>query len=113
MMDLQEKYSKIITDFLESHPAISANKIEQDLALPQSTLYKAKNGREIAIKHIYPLLCYLADYGLTIDGYTLTLDKDTDSLFARKWISNEGQDRQGNYKVKEARWMACSYADLF
>lgn len=107
-------YSDQIISFLESHPAISVNRVEKDLKIPRSTLVlnRAKE-RGIPKKHIFPLICYLADYGLKINGYTLTYDKAIDSIFGRKFVSVEDfNEEENSYTVKEYRMLATSYFDL-
>lgn len=112
---MQKKYSNIITDFLSTHPAISMNRVEEDLGVPQSTLFKAKGDRLIPTKHIYPLLCYLAGYGLKIDGYDLSYDPADDTLTGRRWVDNVDtieEDGGFVYVVKEYRLLAAGYFDL-
>lgn len=117
-MNIQEKYSNVITEFLRTHPAISSNRIEEELNLPQSTIGQALNGgRLIPVKHIFPLLCYLARYGLELDGYQLNYDPADGLLTGRKWVENkEVIEVEGGssfeYIVKEYRFLASDYFDL-
>lgn len=84
--DIQKLYTDHILSFLESHSLISVNLLEQELALPQSTIGKAKSGdRLIPEKHIFDMLCFLSDYGIKdIHGHTLVHDKPTNTLFGYK-----------------------------
>lgn len=116
---MQEKYTKIILDFLNSHSLISVKGIEETLNIPQSTIGQATNGRLIPEKHIYPLICFLADYGLKIDGYDLIYDAVDDTLTGRKWIENletieieENGASQFEYIIKEDRILITDYFDL-
>lgn len=111
MENTQQKYSDIITEFLKSHPLISLNALEKALEIPQSTLHKAINAaRLIPSKHIFPLLCELALYGLEIDGFRLTVD-ESNNIFARKDV--ETVDSADDYYLsKQYRWFAGSYSDL-
>lgn len=113
---MQEKYSNIIIDFLKSHPRISVLGLEKELKLPSGTLQHPKAGlRKIPEKHIYPIVCHLADYGLKIDGYTLTHDSSDDTLTGRKWLEDVKTielHRTFIYVVKECRMFAGGYFDL-
>lgn len=108
---MQKKYSDIILNFFAEHPAIAVNKVERFLNLPSSTLRRAKD-RGIPAKHIFSILFYLADYGLKIDGYTVTADPSDGGLFFRKWLENVESSKDGVYTVKEARYHAFCFADL-
>lgn len=113
---MQEKYSNLICDYLRSRPAIAATTIEKKLGLPDSTIRQALAGAQlIPEKHIFPIVCYLSGYGLTIDGYTLSYDPADDTLSGRKWVENVGTEEDGDgfvYIVKEYRFFASSYSDL-
>ncbi|HRQ17686.1 MAG TPA: hypothetical protein PL085_11460 [Agriterribacter sp.] len=95
---------------------ISARAIETELKLPDSTIRKALTGaREIPAKHIFPIICLLAGYGLKIDGYTLTFDQADGPLTGRKWVENIKTKKEGTgfvYIVKEYRFFASSFFDL-
>lgn len=116
----QEKYTKIITDFLRSHPVISVLGVEKELNLPSSTIRSPMAGlREIPTKHIFPIIGFLANYGLQIEGYNLKYDPEDGTLSARKWVENmeviEVESETGShfeYIVKEYRWIASDYFDL-
>ena len=111
MENNQQKYTNVITEFLKSHPLISLNALEKTLDIPQSTLHKAVNSaRLIPSKHIFPLLCELAGYGLEIDGFRLSVD-ESNNIFARKDV--ETVDSTDDYYLsKQYRWFAGSYLDL-
>lgn len=107
----QEKYSLIICEFLNERDLISVNALEKKLALPQSTFGQALSGKRlIPEKHIWNIICELANYGLKIDGYSLEYDSDGGSLFFRKTVSVK--TRKKDYLVTELRWIAGSYFDL-
>lgn len=114
---MQEKYSKIITDFLLNRPAISVNYLEKELNLPQSTIGQALNGnRLIPEKHIFPILCFLVSYGLQVDGYNLSFDSESCTISGRKWAENIDTIEEGSgfaYIVKEYRILFSDYSDLF
>jgi hypothetical protein len=112
---MQEKYSNIITDFLKSHSLISVKALEEALKIPQSTIWKAVQGeRLIPEKHIFPLICFLADYGLRIDGHTLEYDHSDGTIIGRKAIEVETQEDGDGfiYLVKEYRFIVSDYFDL-
>lgn len=114
--NMQKKYSEIITAFLKSHPLISVKGLEEALNIPQSTIGQMKTGRLIPEKHIFGLICHLANYGMEIDGYTLSYDPADGVLTGRKWAENiETIEENGafTYIVKECRMLADSYFDLF
>jgi hypothetical protein len=112
----QEKYSNIITDFLKSHSLISVKALEEALKIPQSTIWKAVQGeRLIPEKHIFPLICFLANYGLKIDGYDLSYDDSDGILFGRQSIETVDDEEIDNtfvYTNKEYRFLAVDYFDL-
>ena len=113
---MQKKYSDIIVEFLKSHPLISSKALEEALSIPQSTIGQALSGaRLIPEKHIYYIICHLANYGLQIDGYTLTYDPSDNVLTGRKWVENMKTVKDGGgfaYVVKEYRMLAADYTDL-
>lgn len=113
---MQKKYSDIIIKFLKSHPLISAKGLEEVLEMPQSTIGQALSGvRLIPVKHIYNIVCYLAAYGLEIDGYLLTYNQEDNTITGRKWVKNMKNIKEGAgfaYVVKEYRILATDYFDL-
>lgn len=115
----QKKYSRIISDFLGTNDLISVHALEKSLNIPLSTISHTKTGRAINEKHIYPLLCELSKYGLTIDGYRMELDEDTYILLASRTEkvieTREERDSESGsfvYIVEEYRWAASDYSDL-
>ena len=54
---------KKIIDFLKSHELISVHALEKKCGLPQSTIYKAKNGRTLPEKYHESLIKELKRYG--------------------------------------------------
>lgn len=113
---LQEKYSNIITEFLRTHPLLSINAIEIELNLPQSTIAQSIKGpRFLPVKHIYSLICLLAQYGLKIDGYTISYDPSDDTISGRKFVENIKtieEDGSFTYVIKEYRFIAADFHDL-
>jgi predicted transcriptional regulator len=113
---MQEKYSNIITEFLKSRYLISVNALEHALNIPQSTIGKALQGeRLIPEKHIFPIICFLAEYGLKIDGYDLSYDESNGTLFGRTWVETVSTEEEGDgfvYLIKEYRFTAGNYFDL-
>lgn len=57
------KSDKII-NFLKAHELISINALEKKCGLPQSTIYKAQNGRTLPEKYHESLIKELKRYGL-------------------------------------------------
>lgn len=115
-LTMQEKYSNIIVEFLKAHPLIPTQSLEQALGIPDTTISKAVHGdRLIPTKHIFPILCFLAEYGIEIDGYALSYDDQIDSLFGRKFIENVKtieKDGVFTYIVKESRTIFTDFFDL-
>lgn len=113
---MQERYSTIITDFLKSHPLIGLRPLENILHIPTGTIRQAASGdRQIPEKHIYPIICHLADYGLKIDDHSLTYDPADGMLSGRRWLENvidEEVNGSFRYIIKESRWFATNYFDL-
>lgn len=114
-MTTQQKYSDAICEFLTSHHLIAVATLEQLLSLPASTIAQALNGsRSIPQKHIFPILCELARYGIEVEGYRLVYDEATDTIIAA--FADEVETKEEGdgfvYFVKEYRWIACSYTDL-
>lgn len=115
-MSKQVDYTKHICEFLLNHILISVNGLEQLLQLPATTISQAMNGsRSIPEKHIFKIVCELANYGFEIDGYILRYDASDNSLSGRKWVKNIKTVKEGDgfaYIVKEYRWIAGDYSDL-
>lgn len=113
---MQKKYNDIIINFLKDHPLISERALEKIVGAPQSTIGAAKNGsREIPVKHIFNLLCELSKYGLKIEGYSLEIDKDTYTLFGRKFLKEiEVKEESGHftYTIQEARIIINDFYEL-
>lgn len=57
------KSDKII-NFLKAHELISIHALEKKCGLPQSTIYKAQNGRTLPEKYHESLIKELKRYGL-------------------------------------------------
>jgi hypothetical protein len=114
---MQEKYTNIIREYFRSHPAVAPTIVEKELGLPNGTIRQAlATGRLIPAKHIYSIVCYLADYGLQIDGYSLIHDEVDDTLSGRKWIRNvktsEKKTGEFVYTIEEYRLFAANFFDL-
>lgn len=113
---MQEIYSNIITNFLRSHPAIAPTTLENELSLPNSTIRQALAGAQlIPKKHLFNIICHLADYGLKIDGYILSYNPADGILSGRKWVENIEIIEEGDgfaYIVKEYRIMANDISEL-
>lgn len=64
----QKKYTRIVVDFLKSHPLISVNALEKLLDLPFTSVHQAVSGKRLIPKsHIFKILVELANYGLTLE----------------------------------------------
>lgn len=119
-MERKQNITNQIITFLEGKPFISRNKIEKHLGMPQASLRKfIKGEREIPNKWVYPLILILIPYGLQLDGFTWTIDPETNFIFGKKFledISEEETEIEGgtsiSYIVRETRTMACDLEDL-
>lgn len=119
---MNKEYSNLIADFLISHPLISAQGLEKTLGLPNSAIrhalfsrHSGKKQKFIPTKHIWPIVCHLADYGLEINGYQLKYDPADGLLSGRKTVKTEHIVEQGKgfiYIIQEYRIIAASYPDL-
>lgn len=64
----QKIYTRIIVDFLRSHPLINVNALEKLLELPFTSVHQAVTGkRSIPKGHIFKILAELSKYGLTLE----------------------------------------------
>ncbi len=113
---MQEKLNELLLAFFKSHPAIAPTTVEKELDLPSTTIRQALAGAQlIPVKHLYPIICYLAGYGLQIDGYSLSYDAADNTLSGRKWVENmETVEEDGGfaYIVKEHRFNANDVFDI-
>jgi len=120
-MERKQQIKQQILSFLQDRPLISQHGLEIALGMPQSTIGQALSGaRELPTKWVFPLILELIPYGLQLDGFSWSIDPETNYIFGRKWIENirteEFQETSTSssitYIVREHRNMACDLTDL-
>lgn len=69
-----KELSAIILEFLQD-PILSKSLIEKSVGIPQGTFNRAQRTGVIPSQHIYPIICFLANYGFKLYGYSLWVDE--------------------------------------
>lgn len=112
---MKENYSNQIVEFLKNHSLISINSLEKELNIPQSTIGQALNGsRVLPLKFMWPITCKLIQYGFKPFGYDFEEDKETNTIFGRKWVKNikNKKDNHLIWVIEEERILASDITDL-
>ncbi len=116
-IDKQERITAQIVEFLKSRPLISIKGLEEKVGMPPTTIAKAvENTRFIPEKHLFSVIWELSYYGFQLDGSRIEADEETGTLFFLKFVENIETIEDDNsfaYIVKEYRYMATNYTDLF